>query len=323
MIYLAAPETIASASAVLKRIYRSGSGSGGFVHFLATFIHRKTTVSTDAVAAFISGALRYQVLRKDSEVHAGQLVRAWLDSPNPTAAQVRAGQRAKRKLFECNLRLVVARSRAFLSRARTFGAEHADLLQEGCLGLNRATELFDPARGRAFSTFAVPWIEQGIRKHLEGRAGVIRVPPARMALARRWRYRERGQTLEQFCKRWGYRPDEVGATLELLNRANCLSLDAQLQGGDGDSGALIDVLSDPRSEIDLTLLDQAMAVQRLREWAPDDVGLVELSLDLRQKDLAELLGAKRSTTGQVLQRARQRLAAVAGDQARELLEVAA
>ena len=89
---------------------------------------------------------------------------------------------AKNKLMEMNLRLVIPTAKRF----QRPGMELMDLIEEGNLGLWQAIEKFDPSKGYRFSTYALYWIEQYIRKYIEEQSGAIKIPSHAWGNLKRW-----------------------------------------------------------------------------------------------------------------------------------------
>ncbi len=118
-----------------------------------------TNPETDALSLFLVDVRRYPLLDRRAEVELAQRIE-------------RGDLAAKERLVNANLRLVIANARKYDGLELPL----LDLIQEGILGLIRATEKFDYRKGFKFSTYATFWIRESIQRAIANRARPIRLP---------------------------------------------------------------------------------------------------------------------------------------------------
>lgn len=207
----------------------------------------------EGLGRYLNEIGRVPLLTPAQEVHLGKAIRAWLDHPDPAPAALRRrGLRARSRMTEANLRLVVNVAKRFHRFRSTLELE--DLIQAGSIGLLRAAEKFDPARGYKFSTFAYWWIRQGVTRYMERCGCVVSIPGVDAERLARMgpiaiRLREslgREPTVDDLAAELGIDRDRFERLAQLRNRVG--SLDARV--GDGAT-PLVELLPDEReAEID-------------------------------------------------------------------------
>ena len=258
------------------------------------------TFSTDSVRAYLNQISKVGLLDAQTEVEASRHVEAGLyaaerlrretgdHDSDPSSADlrrdlrwiVRDGERAKQLLLEANLRLVVSVAKRYTGR----GMDFLDLIQEGNLGLMRAVEKFDYAKGYKFSTYATWWIRQAITRAMADQGRTIRVPVHLVEIMNKLA-RLKGElrqetglepTQEELAALMGLTPERVREIQEYSREPVSLDLaigdgDAQLGDFIEDSAAVdvVDIVSftllqDHLQDVLATLPEREAGVIRLR-----------------------------------------------------------
>ncbi len=215
--------------------------------------------TTDALQLFFNEMRRYPLLTKEEEIELAQAIE-------------RGDLEAKERLINSNLRLVVSNARRYMRQDLNL----LDLIQEGILGLIRASEKFDWRKGYKFSTYATFWIRQAIQRALESKERTIRVPNQVAQRERKVMRIERelatklgrDPTTEEIAKEAELEPAQVEEIRDLTRVVT--SLDRPV--GDEDAAALGEFIPDERSgpseEVAVSLRDQTL--RRAVEDLPED-----------------------------------------------------
>ena len=127
--------------------------------------------TVDPVRMYLKEIGRVPLLSADEEILLAQQIEAGAKD-DASYKEMKAGEKAKQKLIDANLRLVVSIAKRYVGRGMLF----LDLIQEGNLGLIKAVDKFDYTKGYKFSTYATWWIRQAITRAIADQARTIRIP---------------------------------------------------------------------------------------------------------------------------------------------------
>lgn len=213
-------------------------------------------ISDDSVRLYLREIGKIPLLKPDEELK--------------LAYEVVAGdKRAKDKMAEANMRLVVSIAKRYVGR----GLDLLDLIQEGNTGLLRAVEKFDPDKGFKFSTYATWWIRQAITRAIADQARTIRIPVHmvetinKLLRTQRRLTQElnREPTNEEIAKAMEIDVDKVEHIMKI--KQDISSLDASVRDDEEDS-----VLGDFIEDEDTVTPEESATGQLLKEHVKDMLG---------------------------------------------------
>jgi RNA polymerase primary sigma factor len=216
------------------------------------------TTTTDALQLFLNEIRRYPLLSAEEEVELSKRIEE-------------GDAQAKERMINSNLRLVVSLAKRYQGQDLPL----LDLIQEGILGLIRATEKFDWRRGYKFSTYATFWIRQAIQRGLANKARTIRVPvhigqrERKIARVSRELQTKLGRppTDEEVAKAADIDVADIEETREVVRAVT--SLDRPIgEEGDAQFGDLLPSDEpEPSEEVEVSLRDSSLreAVEQLPE----------------------------------------------------------
>jgi len=209
---------------------------------------------SDSIKDYLNSIARHPLLTAQQEIQLGRRVVRWRElrdkeqlTPDERR-ELRSGERARQRFIQSNLQLVVHVARKY-DRRQNKTLELMDLIQEGNIGLARAVELFDPARGYKFSTYAYWWIRQGITRALIMQDSMIRLPSS--LHEQLYKINRTAQDLtHKLCRQPtlmeladATEMDAKDLSMMLKRAYKVTSLDQKVQ--DAESGSICDTIADP------------------------------------------------------------------------------
>jgi RNA polymerase sigma-B factor len=208
--------------------------------------------------------------------------------------------------------------------ARRYSAAHEpfdDLLQVASLGLVKAVDRFDPSRGNAFSSFAVPTILGELKRYFRDLGWSVHVPRGAQECAikvedgqaRLLAETGRTPTVPELAEYVELSIEEVLEALETARAHHASSLDAPIEDGDGDKVAMVDTFG--RVDPALELADDRVTLSAVADQLSDrerQVLALRFIDDLTQTQIAEAIGVSQMQVSRILRRSIDRLAELTG-----------
>ncbi|MEU6534685.1 RNA polymerase sigma factor SigF [Streptomyces sp. NPDC047000] len=201
-------------------------------------------------------------------------------------------------------------------RFRSRGESYEDLRQVASLGLVKAVDRYDPERGNAFESYAVPTITGEIKRHFRDHMWTLHVPRRVQDLRNRVRFAcqelsastpGRRPAVAEIAAHAGMSEDDVRAGLEALDSFSALSLDAELPGSE-DGYSLSDALGSPDPALDV-VVDREAVKPRLAALPERERTILYMRFfgDMTQSRIAEQLGISQMHVSRLISRCCDRL----------------
>ena len=236
------------------------------------------TASDDSVKIYLKQIGQVALLTGEEEtrlaiqMEEGKQAKAALENPNLSQEQIEGykavkalGDRARQRLIEANLRLVVSIAKKYINK----GMQFLDLIQEGNLGLMKAVEKFDHTKGFKFSTYATWWIKQSITRAIADQARTIRIPVHMVETINK-----AGRISRQLLQELGREPtpEEIAERMEVpvekINEIQKISQDPvslEKPIGEEEDSKMIDFIEDNDTPSPASLSESKMLKKRLDE----------------------------------------------------------
>jgi RNA polymerase primary sigma factor len=233
-------------------------------------------MTADAMRDYLEAISRYPLLTTQQEIQLARKIAQYMelrDNPSPTPAEqrlIKAGLKARATMVNCNLRLVVHIAKRYTGRIKSM--DMLDLCQEGNIGLQRAAEKFEASRGYKFSTYAYWWIRQSLKRAIDSKERMIKIPIHMID-----RIFKALQVEIEYMKEHGRKPSKtelakvMGLTIEqLLALVDCNSAHISLDELVTDDGnPLLDLIASPEVDIDYDLDHSKEHVQLALSYLTD------------------------------------------------------